>query len=56
MIIHSNSEPKSFFGGMTAPSWDSKHKDIDDPTDECSWLFKIEVEESMLAFNLIKYS
>ena len=42
----------AFSGGMTVPSWNSKGKDMD-PADECSWLFKIELGESMLAFNLI---
>ena len=54
--MHSNKEPNSFFGGMAAPSWDSKRDYIADPADQCSWLFKIEVEESMLAYNLIKFS
>ena len=53
MIMHSNEEPNSFFGGMAVPSWNSEKKDIVDPAGECSWLFKIEVGESMLAFNLI---
>ena len=56
MIMHSNKEPNSFFGGMAVPSWNSswkEKKDIVDPAGECSWLFKIEVGESMLAFNLI---
>ena len=53
MIMHSNEEPNSFFGGMAVPSWNSEGKDIADPAGECSWLFKIEVGESMLAFNLI---
>ena len=42
MIMHSNSEPNSFFGGMAAPSWNSKLNYIADPADQCSWLFKIE--------------
>ena len=49
MIMHSNSEPNSFFGGMVAPSWNSEDDNIADPADQCSWLFKIEVTESMLA-------
>ena len=51
--MHSNSEPNSFFGGMAVPSWNSEEGLIKDPAGECSWLFKIEVVESMLAFNLI---
>ena len=49
--MHSNEEPNSFFGGMAAPSWNSKGKYIADPANpnQCSWLFKIEVTESMLA-------
>ena len=56
--MHSNEEPNSFFGGMAVPSWNSEGENIADPVDECSWLFKIEVEEgeNMLAFNLIKFS
>eukprot|EP00828_Plagiopyla_frontata_P023681 TRINITY_DN3027_c0_g1_i6.p2 TRINITY_DN3027_c0_g1~~TRINITY_DN3027_c0_g1_i6.p2 ORF type:complete len:159 (+),score=25.22 TRINITY_DN3027_c0_g1_i6:545-1021(+) len=46
--MHSNKEPNSFFGGMAVPSWNSEKKDIADPAGECSWLFKIEVGESML--------
>ena len=45
--MHSNDEPNSFFGGMAAPSWNSDYEWMDDPVSECSWLFKIEVEESM---------
>ena len=56
MIMHSNIEPNSFFGGMAAPSWDSKSKFIADPADKCSWLFKIEVTENMLTYYLIKFS
>ena len=41
---------------MAAPSWNSEIEDISDPAGECSWLFKIEVEESMLAYYLIKTS
>ena len=53
MIMHSNSEPNSFFGGMAVPSWNSKGND---PVDECSWLFKIEVVENMLVYYLIQFS
>ena len=56
MIMHSNKEPNSFLGGMAAPSWDSKKKSIADPVDQCSWLFKIEATENMLAYYLIKFS
>ena len=38
---------------MAAPSWDSKNTYIADPADQCSWLFKIEVTESMLAYYLL---
>ena len=55
MIMHSNEEPNSFFGGIAAPSWNSKDEYIADPTNKCSWLFKIEVEENMLAYYLIKF-
>ena len=56
MIMHSSKEPNSFFGGMAAPSWNADREDIADPAGECSWLFKIEVEENMLVFPLIKLS
>eukprot|EP00828_Plagiopyla_frontata_P027820 TRINITY_DN3608_c0_g4_i2.p2 TRINITY_DN3608_c0_g4~~TRINITY_DN3608_c0_g4_i2.p2 ORF type:complete len:147 (+),score=11.69 TRINITY_DN3608_c0_g4_i2:368-808(+) len=48
VIMHSNDEPNSLFGGMAAPSWNSQSNWIADPVGECSWLFKIEVEESMI--------
>ena len=51
--MYSNEEPNSFFGGMAVPSWDSKDEFIADPADKCSWLFKIEVEESMLTYYLL---
>ena len=54
--MHSNLEPNSFFGGMALPSWNSERNRIADPARECSWLFKIEVEENMLESHLIKYS
>ena len=47
VIMHSNKEPNSFFGGMAASSWNSEEKNIADPKGECSWLFKIEAEENM---------
>ena len=56
MIMYSNSEPNSFFGGMAAPSWNSEDYYITDPADKCSWLFKIEVTENMLKYYLIKFS
>ena len=42
MIMHSNEEPDSFFGGMAAPKWNSEGKYIEDAFGECSWLFKLE--------------
>ena len=56
MIMHSNSEPDSFFGGMAVSSWNSKGEWIADPAGECSWLFKIETGEKMLVPHLIQYS
>ena len=54
--MHSNQEPNSFFGGMTAPSWNSNDTYICDPAGECSWLFKIEAGENMLiSINLNYY-
>ena len=41
--MHSAKEPNCFFGGMAAPEWNSF---IADPTNECSWLFKLECEEN----------
>ena len=35
-------EKNSVFGGMTVPSWHSNHKHSSDPTELCSWLFKLE--------------
>ena len=43
VIMHSAEEPNSFFGGMAAPEWNSEGKDIKDPANECSWLFKLEI-------------
>ena len=46
VIMQSNKEPNSFFGGMAVSSWNSQGKYISDPTTkEFSWLFKIEVGE-----------
>ena len=45
-IMHSNEEPNSFFGGMAASSWNSSNDWICDPKEECSWLFKIEIQET----------
>ena len=42
--MQSNEEPNSFFGGMAAFSWNSKGNYICDPAEECSWLFKIEIQ------------
>ena len=44
--MHSAVEPDSFFGGMAAPEWNSINNWIADPTNECSWLFKLECEEN----------
>ena len=46
VIMHNAEEPNSFFGGMAAPSWNSESKDIEDPANECSWLFKLEAGEN----------
>ena len=40
--MHSAEEPNSFFGGMAAPKWNSEAEFIEDPANECSWLFKLE--------------
>ena len=45
VIMHSNEEPNSFFGGMAAPDWNSEGKYIED-VEECSWLFKLECEKN----------
>ena len=42
MIMHSAEEPDSFFGGMAAPKWNSEGEWIEDASEECSWLFKLE--------------
>ena len=44
--MHSAEEPNSFFGGMAAASWNSEGKEIEDPANECSWLFKLEAGEN----------
>ena len=40
--MHSAKEWNCFFGGMAAPEWNSLNKHREDPTNECSWLFKLE--------------
>ena len=45
-IMHSNDEPNSIFGGMAAPSWNSKNEYVKDPKEYCSWLFKIEIMDN----------
>ena len=44
--MHSAEETDSFFGGMAAPEWNSEGKLIEDPANECSWLFKLECEKN----------
>ena len=44
--MHSADEPNSFFGGMAANSWNSLNDYIEDPANECSWLFKLEAGEN----------
>ena len=44
--MHSAEEPNCFFGGMAAPEWNSLGDYIEDPANECSWLFKLECEEN----------
>ena len=44
--MHSAEEPNSFFGGMAANSWNSEDDYIEDPANECSWLFKLEAGEN----------
>ena len=51
--MHSAEEPDSFFGGMAAPEWNSEHKFIEDPANECSWLFKLEAGENKYFFYLL---
>ena len=46
VIMHSAEEPNSFFGGMAVPSWNSEGNHIEDPANECSWLFKLEAGEN----------
>ena len=48
--MHSAEEPNSFFGGMAAPEWNSESGYIEDPANECSWLFKLEAAEDTLLF------
>ena len=48
--MHSAEEPNSFFGGMAAPEWNSKGMFIEDPANECSWLFKLEAGENKYFF------
>ena len=52
VIMHSAEEPNSFFGGMAALEWNSEGKHIEDPANECSWLFKLETGENKY-FNLL---
>ena len=56
--MHSAEEPNCFFGGMAAPEWNSERKYIEDPVNECSWLFKLECEENkyFYLFIIIKES
>ena len=51
--MHSAEEPDSFFGGMAAPEWNSEGKLIEDPINECSWLFKLETGENKYFFYLL---
>ena len=44
--MHSNDEPNSIFGGIAAPSWNSKNEYVKDPKEYCSWLFKIEIMDN----------
>ena len=53
--MHSSEEPNSFFGGMAAPKWNSEGKDIEDPIEECSWIFKLEAEENKYYFLFIRF-
>ena len=46
--MQSNKEPNSLFGGMAVPKWNSNGKYESDPTYQCSWLFKIEMENKKL--------
>ena len=38
---------------MAAPEWNSKGKFIEDPANECSWLFKLEAGENKYYFLFI---
>ena len=51
--MHSAKEPDSFFGGMAAAEWNSEGKHIEDPINECSWLFKLEAGENKYFFYLL---
>ena len=51
--MHSAEEPNSFFGGMAAAEWNSKGDYIEDPVNECSWLFKLEAGENKYFFYLL---
>eukprot|EP00828_Plagiopyla_frontata_P038025 TRINITY_DN498_c0_g1_i8.p1 TRINITY_DN498_c0_g1~~TRINITY_DN498_c0_g1_i8.p1 ORF type:complete len:547 (+),score=60.82 TRINITY_DN498_c0_g1_i8:75-1715(+) len=42
VIFKSNDEPSNLFGGMAVPEWKYKDCDSKDPSNQCSWLFKIE--------------
>ena len=44
--MHSGEERNSLFGGMAVPSWNSNREWMADPSDEFSWLFKIESEKN----------
>ena len=51
--MHSAEEKDSFFGGMAAPKWNSEGKHIEDPSGECSWLFKLEAGEKKYFYLVI---
>ena len=51
--MYSTEEPNSFFGGMAAPEWNSEGEFIEDPVNECSWLFKLEAGENKYFFYLL---
>ena len=53
VIMHSAEEPNSFFGGMAASEWNSEGSYIEDPANECSWLFKLEAGENKYFFYLL---
>lgn len=57
--MNSIEEPKSYFGGMAAGKWNSSGNFISDPPEECSWLFKIEIEKNKyisILFNNQRFS